>query len=256
MNLDLETSIEFAKLTALPDMPDFGLDAEDAAPLPNFDKPELAVTVGSQIASFASNVEPELREKIANGFLFAQQAANKQIEGTAGATTLAWYKTYVSVLTQIGWTNEGAGGLDRIIKGTSVQVHKEIIPILTLALGPAVAASAMIVKVLEGLNQMDNNSPWITLFSRESQRAKANQFQLSHVDKVDGAPRISLVNFELAAERAVTQVLFFKLDTNSAELRHTQSKISVNEPIFSEVAPIIADRLKDRISKFIMEIDI
>ena len=257
MDLTVESSIEFAKDAALPDMDDFefALESTEAEP-PNFDKPELAVTVGSQIASFSDNVAPELREKIANAFLFAQQAANKQIEGQDGATTRAWYDKYLGVLTQIGWSNEDAADLDRVIKGTSVQVHTEIVPILTAALGPAAAASALIVQVLEGLNRMDNDASWITLFSRESQRAQANQFQLSHVDMVDGAPRIALVNFELVAERAVTQVLFFKLDTNAAELRHTESKISVNEPIFSQVAPIIADRLRDRISAFVMEIEI
>ncbi|MDP5215699.1 hypothetical protein Q5Y75_00560 [Ruegeria sp. 2205SS24-7] len=256
MHLDIETSIEFAKSAALPEIEDFGLDIEDAGDPPNFDKPELAVTVGSQIASFADNVEPELREKIANGFLFAQQAANKQIDGATEASSFAWYKTYVHVLTQIGWMTEEDARLDRIIKGTSVQVHKEIIPILSAALGPAAATSALVVKVLEGLSQMDADSRWFTIFDSASQRAQANQFQMSHIDKVDGAPRINLVNFELAAERSVKQVLFFKLDTNRAELRHTENEISVNEPIFSEVAPIIADRLQDRIRQFVMDIDI
>ena len=178
MTLEVESSIEFAKTAALPEVEDFGLEIESGDP-PNFDKPELAVTVGSQIASFASDVEPELREKIANGFLFAQQAANKQIEGAADASTLAWYKTYVHVLTQIGWMTEEDAKLDRIIKGTSVQVHKEVIPIITAALGPAAAASALVVKVLEGLSQMDADSRWFTIFDSASQRAQANQFQMS-----------------------------------------------------------------------------
>ena len=256
MSLNLESSIDFAKSAALPQVEELGLeDAADVIP-PDFEKPDLAVTIGSQIASFANDVEPELREKIANGFLFAQQASNKQIENKPAASSLDWYKTYVHVLTQIGWSTEGAENLERIIKGTSVQVHKEIIPIISLALGPAAASSAIVVKVLEGLNQMDANSPWITLFDRASQRAHANQFQMSHIDKVEGAPRINLVNFELAAERSVTQVLFFKLDTNKAELRHTETDISVNEPIFSQVAPIIAERLADRVRSFVMSIDI
>jgi hypothetical protein len=256
MTLSIESSVEFARSTALPQLEDFGLDAESENDPPNFDKPELAVTVGSQIASFADNVDPELREKIANGFLFAQQAADKQIQDPTEASSEAWYNTYVKVLTQIGWQTEEGGNVINVIKGTSAQVHSEIIPIITLALGPAVAASALIVKVLEGLNNMDANSPWITLFSRESQRAKANQFQMSHVDVADGKPRITLVNFELSAERAATQILFFRLNTNEAELRHTERKISVNEPIFSAVAPVIAERLADRVRKFVLEIEI
>lgn len=256
MDPDVKTSLDFVQSVELPEFEDLGLEAETEAEPPHFDKPELAVTVGSQIASFADNVDPAMREKISNGFLFAQQAANKQIGNPSDASSLAWYNTYVKVLTQIGWQSEEHGDVARVIKGTSLQVHKEIIPIITAALGPAVAGSALIVKVLEGLNRMDTNSPWITLFSRESQRAEANQFQMSHVDNPDGTPRITLVNFELAAQRSVTQVLFFKLDSNTAELRHTPRKISVNEPIFSQVAPVIAERLADRVRRFVMEIEI
>lgn len=256
MEMDINASLEFARTAALPEFEFLGLEAEDGVEPPNFDKPELAVTVGSQIASFAQGVDPALREQIANGFLFAQQAANKQIDDPALASSKEWYQTYVDVLTKIGWTSEDDGTLERVIKGTALEVHKEIIPILTLALGPAASGAALILKVLEGLNKMNDNAPWIKLFSHESQRAKANQFQLSHVESVDGAPRITLVNFELAAERSVTQVLFFKLDKSSAELRHTQRKISINEPIFSQVAPIIAERLAERAQKFVLEIDI
>lgn len=256
METDISKSLEFVRAAALQEFEDFGLEAEDeVAPL-NFDKPELAVTVGSQIASFAAEVSPELREQIANGFLFAQQAANKQISDPSQATSRQWYETYVHVLTQIGWTSEDATTLDRIVKGTSLQVHKEIMPILALALGPAANGAALIAKVLDGLSKMDENTPWIRLFSHESQRAEANQFQISHIDAPDGTPRITLVNFELSAERSVTQVLFFKLDKSSAELRHTERKISINEPIFSKVAPVIASRLAERVQKFVMEIDI
>ena len=68
MELSVESSIEFAKSVKLPELEDVGLEAEDAAEPPHFDKPELAVTVGSQIASFAESVGPDLREKSRTGF--------------------------------------------------------------------------------------------------------------------------------------------------------------------------------------------
>ena len=257
MDISVEESIEFAKSAQIPSIDDLDFVEDATAPEPpNFEKPELAVTVGSQIASFSENVSAELKEKVANGFLFAQQAANKQIEGKQDATSEDWYNTYVDVLTKIGWMREDGGAARREIEGTSVEVHSKIIPVITAALGPAVAASALIVDVLKGLNEMDQDTPWITLFSRESQRAEANQFQMSHVDSENGAPRITLVNFELSAERSVTQVLFFKFHSNEAKLTQFQERISVNEPIFSQVAPVIADRLADRVRQFVMEIEI
>ncbi len=256
MTVDAKTAMHFVESTELPGLPE-GLEGiEITAPdLPEFDKPDLAVTVGSQVASFADDVKPELRQQISNAFLFAQQAADKRLERLGEASSKSWYDTYVDVMSQIGWIREDASVVVREVTGTSLHVHKEIIPIVAAALGPA-AATATVVNVLKGLQNMNQDSPWITLFQSASQRASANQFQISHTTQEEGTPRIRLVNFELDAERSVTQVLFFRLDTNKAELRHFENKMAVNEPIFGQVAPVIANRLADRIAGNILAIEI
>jgi len=181
VKVTIESSKAFAKSAALPVVEDFGLESVDEFAIPDFSKPDLAVTVGSQIASFSAAVEPDLREKISNGFLFAQQAANKRLEDAPEASSFVWYSMYVHVLNQIGWTTEADGTLENEIKGTSAQVQNEIISIINAALGPAIASSSMLVKVLEGLSNMDKNSPWITLFNRESQRATLIKSMGCHV---------------------------------------------------------------------------
>ena len=257
MNISVETAKDYIESTLLPEIQNIGLESVEDPTSIDFSTPELAVTIGSQIASFAKSIEPELKEKITNAFLFAQQAADKHLEDVPEATSLVWYHMYGKVLSQIGWTYETDASQDKEFKGTSAAVHEEILPILTLALGgAAIASSTMLIKVLEGLNKMDEDSPWITLFNKESQRARENQFQLSHVDKVDGAPRITLVNLSLTAKISVTQVLFFRLDNDNSTLQYSQRRLSVNEPIFSEVAPDIAARLKERARKFVRAIEI
>ena len=254
-NLALSTS--FVRDAALPPlMPTRSvMGAEDAeeTPPPDFAAPDLAVTVGSQIASFGEGLDASIKESISNGFLFAQQVADKHVQDTENATTEEWYNSYVDVLSRIGWNRENRTNSLKEMNGVSTDVHKEIIPIVVAALGP-VAATATVVRVLEGLQNMNEASPWITLFSKSSRRATANQFQMSHTYVENGVPRISLVAFELTAERKIAQVLFFKLSTDSAKLSHFETKMAVDIGIFDSVAPIIADRLKERAKDFILSI--
>ena len=115
------------------------------------------IAIGSQIAEFTADVPAALRPQIANAFLLAQLAANRAVE-TTGAGGSAWYRAYVEVLANTGWILERDESSEREMSGTSNEVHKEIIPLLTLLLGPGVAAAAMVTAVLEGLSNMDRDS--------------------------------------------------------------------------------------------------
>lgn len=258
MDRKAHTATEFARTADLPAHRRRAPGTEDTsspATPPDFSAPDLAVTIGSQISSFSGGIDAPLREAISNAFLFAQQVADKQLQDDPGATSSQWYATYIDVLSRIGWSREEDSHSLRKISGASANVHDAIIPVVAAALGPAAAASAVVIKVLEGLSSVNENSPWIVLFNKSSQRAHAAQFQVSHVDMDGAAPRIRLVAFELEAERDVSQVLFFRFSADRAELRHFETKLSVDQPTFSEVAPILRDRLAERARDFILSIE-
>lgn len=228
---------------------------ERALPSYEANKPQ-AVTIGSQIAEFAAAVPAEMRPHISNSFLLAQLAANKELEKTNGGTE-AWYKKYLEVLSNVGWVRESQSFSLREISGTGLQVHKQILPVIAAALGPAAAAAAVVTAVLKGLADMNKDSPWITLFDHESQRASANQFQIAHADAgPDGRPTMSLFCFELNAKRSITQVLFFKFDQTKASLRHFSAKLSVNEAVFDGVKGVVENRIADYLAGYVTAIDI
>ena len=215
---------------------------------------EQVVTVGSQISEFAKSVPEGMRVHIDNSFLLAQLAANFEIDENGGGT-MEWYDKYIEVLEHAGWVTESRGDTMRKIKGAALKVHKEIIPVLTAALGPAAAAASVVVKVLEGLEAMNKGQPWITLFDRESQRATANQFQISYVEvDADQIPRLTLASFELNASRSVTQVLFFKFSDSSAKLAHFEAKLSINQTVFDAGKGIIAERLASRTAGYLTDV--
>ena len=211
-----------------------------------FEPKDQTVTVGSQLAGFAAGIDAELRQNISNAFLLAQLAANRRIEDTGGSPK-DWYKMYISVLTNIGWTLEGNASAERDITGTTLQVHEQIIPVITAALGPAASAASTIISILNGLKEMNKDTPWITLFHRESQRVRANQFQVSYATKEGMKPRITLLGFEFEAEKSVTQVLFFTFGSSEAKLKNFEVKLSLDEDVFA----IVKDQIKAKIANYI-----
>lgn len=229
----------------------------DLPALPQYDSGvEQAVTVGSQIAEFASDFPAELRSQISNSFLLAQLAANRKLADSGGGTK-AWYDRYVEVLSNTGWLVETGLETVREIEGRSLKVHAEIVPVLTAILGPVAIATPVVVTILNGLNDMDKDNPWITLFERESQRASANSFQISYASLDDDQkPRITLVCFELNASRSVTQVLFFKFSKSEATLRHFSTDLGINQAVFETIKDVIEDKIAEYVNHYVADIEI
>ena len=192
------------------DLPDSGpqFETAKAAAPPQFTDKQEVVAVGAQLAEFSNAVAAELRPLISNSMLLAQLAANKAT--AQAATVFEWHSKYREILSNIGWQALGTEEQVQEVGNKNLSVHKAIITVLTTMLGPAAAATSLVVSVLEGLKEMDASSPWITLFDQSSQHAKGAKFQISYVDANEhGEPAISLLAFSVQAERMITQVLFF-----------------------------------------------
>ena len=214
------------------------------------------ITVGSQIAEFAANVPIEIRSDIANSFLLAQLAADKWV-ATHPSSEKTWYHSYLAVMENCGWVIEGKEDSLRTVSGTGAKVHQEIVGVLSLALGPAVTASSLIMGVLNGLKAMEKDQPFFTIFDRASQRAEARLFQISYVAVgADKAPRIRLAAYDLKASASATQILFFKVAVSGARLRSFSSDLSINAPVFMAVRQLIFDRVRDRIIGNVLAVEI
>ncbi|MEM8693726.1 MAG: hypothetical protein AAGG57_17840 [Pseudomonadota bacterium] len=250
-----DSALALVESIELPDHDTFHTSESDALPQPDLTQDSgQNIAVGSQIAGFGAGFDPALRPAIANAFLIAQLAADGAIANSGGGSE-AWYSAYLGILTGLGMMAEDSTVSMREVSATSLYLHNEIIPVLTTLLGPA-AATSTVLTVLSGLEQMDQDSPWITLFDRSSQRASANQFQISQAEMIDGVPRITLAAFALSAERSVTQVLFFRYSTSQATLKQFSKSLGLNTHVLSTAAPRIAEKLADRTLDFIADIQI
>jgi hypothetical protein len=239
------------------DLPQRGPTFETAAVVapPTFSDQRELMAVGAQLTEFSDATPADLRPLIANSMLLAQLAANK----AAGQTdsVFDWYGKYRDVLTNIGWATQNNEDRVQEVSNKDLGVHKAIIPVLTAMLGPAVAAVSMVVGVLQGLNEMNPASPWITLFDRSSQHAHGAKFQISYVDvDAQGEPAISLLACAIQADRAITQVLFFKFSSQHAQLRTSTTGLGTTARRLKTDAPVIESRVQEFIADFVKNIQI
>lgn len=236
------------------DLPEKEPQYERTTPVVEFSDQREAVTVGAQLAEFSENVTPGQRAAVSDCLLLAQLAANKAT--AMGLDLMAWYRKYIEVLQNIGWTTTSMSFEERRVDDTDADVHQVIIPVLTSMLGPIASAASIVVSVLEGLQQMDKANPWITLFDRASQHASGAKFQLGFVDASaggDATVQIKLLALAIDAKRSVTQVLFFKFSGQEAKLASADGQFDIGaarlDSIKDAVTQRVAPFLNDNISK-------
>lgn len=244
-----------AYLEALP-LPDPSprLESTEAGEPIEFSTEPEVVAVAAQLAEFSAAVAPAQRAVVADCLLLAQLAADK---ATAMSTDLpAWYEAYGRVLKQLGWLQTTMEFKETVVTDQDAGVHRAIIPVLTALLGPAAAAASMVVTVLEGLQQMNAESPWITLFDRSSSHASGAKFQLGFVDADAAMVTVRLVAVAIDAERKLTQVLFFKFASEKAKLAVAQTELGIGIARLQGIAAAVADKVAPHLVDNIGKIDI
>jgi hypothetical protein len=194
--------------------------------------------VGSSVFSFAPGVDANIREAISDSALLAQLVANKQVPNQIDP--LAWFTAYSTVLQNIGWTIQDNGFTDYNAAGDAVEVNQEIMTVMSVALGAAPAALAIIAATVTALKAMQPGSPWLTIFSRESQKAKIARFQIGLAEKdANGQTFVTLCACLIEADNSITQVLFFKFKDAHARFRANTAKVSLNAASLADLSVAI-----------------
>jgi hypothetical protein len=237
----------FVDLAELPEPPPIDFDLAKA-PEPALDgAKEQAAVVGGEVIAFVKGVTPEQRADIVNASLLAQLVAKKRVPcpATLGAVT-AWYDSYFDTLSNIGFALQDQAFAQYHEKSDSFQAHEAILEVAAVLMGGSPSALALVHTTLKALQKMGEDSPWITLFNRESQSANTARFQigLAEADPTHGL-LLSLMAFGLEARSRLTQVLFFRFRQNEVTLQHHSSKVTVDAALLGEVRLEIAEKLVD-----------
>ena len=212
-----------------------------------------AAVVGSDLVSFATGVAPQWRQDLINCSLFAQLWAKAEV---ADPTRIFdWYGAYFGALQQLGWMVQDQGFAVYVETSQNFSPHEAILKVAEGLLMPSAGSLALVKNTLDALSSMDEDSPFITLFSQESQQASAARFQISLAEQTaDGGLTVALMAFGLEAKTTMTQVLFFKSLASQATLRHCSGKVSINTPMLEALRPDLSEQLKEHARSFIRKL--
>jgi hypothetical protein len=226
--------------------------AEEAGEVFNKAKDQAQV-VGSGLFSFAVGVTPEVREAISDSALLAQLVANKRVDFETAPRD--WFKQYSEVLQNVGWVLQDLSFQDYTATGTSAEVHEKILDVVTAALAPAAGALAIITASINALRAMKPESSWITIFDRESRKARIARFQVGLVEQDENAQVfVSLLVCVITARDDLTQVLLFKFRDSQATFEATSGKVSVNRNALVDLGPAIRSKVKTFMADYLSSI--
>lgn len=252
---DLDAARSFVATTELPEAP-LGLEGVPDTPQLVFDKAQQqAVVVGSNVVSFDTGVETEFREAISDSALLAQLAANKAVPNASDP--IRWFETYFQVLNNIGWVAQVIDNAKYEVKFDGMEVHEAILDVVKIFLGPSPAALALVVQTLDSLKKMQSDSPLITLFEKNSQKAELGRFQFTYIkQEPDGGLSGEAMAFTLSAEQTITQILFFKMTQARSRMERRLGTLSINRAAMSGLRQQVRARVMPFMSDFVAQLDI
>ena len=216
------------------------------------DAKDQAIVAGSEIVSFTQSVEAEFREAISDSALIAQLAANAKFK--VEQDPIAWFDHYYSVLGGLGWTTQSRDTAQYKIDKEGLEVHEAVLEVVKVFLGPIPGAVKLVEIALGSLKKMNQDSPFITLFNKESQRANVGRFQFTLVRQEGSSFLADGMSFALQAENKVQQVLFFKLHKTKATLRRSLAQVSIGTDALEGLRPMLKAKIQAHRSKFLTEL--
>ena len=252
---DIARSRQFVRSAVLPPAPAAtrGPGDNDTAEVALEAGKAQAAVVGSDVVSFATSVAPQWRQDLINCSLFAQLWAKAEVADPR--RIFDWYDSYFGALQQLGWMVQDQGFAVYVETSQNFSAHKAILKVAESLLMPSIGSLALVQSTLDALSAMSEDSPFITLFSRESQQASAARFQISLAEQTaDGGLTVALMAFGLEAKTTLTQVLFFKSLASQATLRHCSGKVSINTLMLEQLRPDLSEQLKDHARSFIRKL--
>lgn len=189
------------------------------------------VVTGSNLIQFPAGANAELKSSVALSLLAAQRVASND---PVVASPTQWLERHNTVLQNLNWRLDKGGTAKSEFKSINAAVHQAIIPFITAALGGAAAAS-LIVTALEQLQTMDKDSPWITLFDRQSRRFEVTEYMFSVVQVEGSTVTLKLAAARLDATYGITQVLFFKIKSQGATFEQANQEFITDAAMLTDM---------------------
>jgi hypothetical protein len=214
-----------------------------------------ATVVASDVIAFVNGISAEGREAIINSSLLAQLVTKKKV--TDPDDVEGWYRTYFETITNLGWVIQEKLSAEYKQTAMNFETHKAVLAVAATFLGAGATALTLVTSAINALHSMNEQTPWITIFDRESQHAKTARFQITLVEP---GPKeqflVSMLAFGMKADKTITQVLFFSAKMDQVRLRHDSCKLTIAPTILTPALPALRAKLSAHLANNIAVMEI
>ncbi|MEJ0020725.1 MAG: hypothetical protein WDN25_30085 [Acetobacteraceae bacterium] len=196
--------------------------------------------VGSSIVSFDAGVTPERRKAALRTTTAASLYAKQQaLAGDASRPN----EFYLDALAHFGWDSQASRSGSYDFNGNDLEVNQAVGQVIQ-AITKDATAIALATQLINSLQSMDKDDPWITLFNEESQQGQIAQFlvSLAHQGANDDF-LLDCLGFKLSARRTVVQVLFFKMSHESDNFSYNNDSYSLDDDIYNAIRDELTQKI-------------
>lgn len=217
------------------------LAGEDLPPLESWTR--QGAVVDSNLVTYPEGTPLSVKNAVGAWLLFAQRAASAKVPDKED--TMGWVSAYYDVLLRTGWVLRSDIDAWTEEKVLGSKVHEKILGVVTVVLGAAPAALAIVTAALVSLQAMDEDSPWITLFDRRGKNVTAVGFQVANCEPSDdGGAALRAVDFRVQAKQTLTQVFFFKFTGREASMFRRGVVLDLTPAVLKNIGPAIQKRVQ------------
>lgn len=217
------------------------------------DNTQSAQVIGGSMTSFTENLTGQSKSDVKNSTLLAQLASDHAFDRYADP--MNWYKHYTMTLGNIGW-NQPKFAFDNYKSGGStVKMDEAVLEILSaIATGNELA---MVAATMEGLKGLSDDSKQMKIWDAHASNGSNGNFQIMPVDKLANDDVVmALTGMQFNASTSHGSFLWWSWSSTSINIQRAASKFVLNEDVYAQVRQAIVDKLGDKATQFVADIDI
>lgn len=249
MNQTLKNPLHYIETAQIEYAPVSTLESDGG---PQLDTLPAGIVAGTTLVDFSGTASPEIRSAVTLAMIFASRVATKQVGKEKPQDE--WLAAYQTSLSELGFSVSGMALQRASFSKKGLQVHKAIIPFLTIAMGGA-GVGPIILAALKHLGEVNDNRPWLTLYDRETRRLESSELHFAAVTSDSATTTIRHVVARLAYTNKMTNVLFFKIDAVTAEFESATTTITGNNLLLSATASALLEKMKGSVGSYIADLD-
>lgn len=211
--------------------------------------------VGNEVVHFNEKVCPQHKQDILNAKLLAQLHANAAAGSDTIEKTELWYKTYIKVLSALGFAVNNFGFEEIGSSSIQVRVDKVLLEfIANVALNNEIVQLA---SLFDALKKMSDNDHDFSIFNTSTDRMHFGKFQISNAN-VNKSGNTELVMSAFYTSKNDTRQTFLFVSWGSLDFKVwcSAQKVEFNHDHYDKCRELVAEKLEKYADSFIKALDI